>query len=712
MVARRNRRLSGASALADVSSDEEEDVQDVPKAKPKPRRRLSSGAALMASDSDEEAPKAKPKARRRLSSGAALMATDSEDDDAPAKPKKKTNRRRSGVASRRSFGKAALARTAAVDMSADEVAAMYSKTIKMATEGKINAKNAWNLPLIDHMRDVVGGEASKDKTKPQRAVNFQKASCTIEAGMKIYCSRVDDTLSTSYRVLESLHRGKDDADDDEEVEEENDNDDEATKQKKARKKKERRRGAAASTLATLDQIDAADVDEAATDVLFSRLSRSGGGGLTDGTSARAMLLLRLAAESGCVSFGDSGAIRDSQDDAVVHVQPLRDLLPSTMTEFCPALSALRREVEDGAPAEVVQDDEGGFLAGADDDDDGCQFDDHDDAGGDLEGALDAALNDTAGGLGAKCAVHGELDATAAFALVSGALARAGDAKFFDAARLAARNAWAGAAHWKAAARPKAAAPDGPAKKKKRTQAKRESDLDFGGPPPAVDALAPPPPKRGGADPLALGPAALQRLHAGARDMVLPPDLRVTPGQLRRLFLLEDVAVAAAVKDGAAALDGLGDGYGAQDSDDDFGGFGSDEENDENADRFAIPDDPMTPGFNKGRPSIMPTPGRASFGGADGPDLLACGRKVDKVQIAYATRAKKVDVRKLKAQMWRDVEAQPASDFAQVVNRVGAQQHQKDVTMPFYFICLLHLCNEKTLSLEADGLKNFAVATEG
>ena len=106
---------------------------------------------------------------------------------------------------------------------------------------------------------------------------------------------------------------------------------------------------------------------------------------------------------------------------------------------------------------------------------------------------------------------------------------------------------------------------------------------------------------------------------------------------------------------------------------------------------AIPDDPMTPGFQKGRPSVLPTPGRASFSGADGPDLLACGRKVDKVQIAYATRAKKVDVRKLKAQMWRDVEATPESDFAAVVNRVGAQQRQSDVTMPFYFICCSCTC---------------------
>ena len=104
-------------------------------------------------------------------------------------------------------------------------------------------------------------------------------------------------------------------------------------------------------------------------------------------------------------------------------------------------------------------------------------------------------------------------------------------------------------------------------------------------------------------------------------------------------------------------------------------IGGDEENE---DRFAIPDDPMTPGFQKGRPSVLPTPGRASFSGADGPDLLACGRKVDKVQIAYATRAKKVDVRKLKAQMWRDVEAQPSSDFA------AAASLSASVTMPIPF----------------------------
>ena len=95
-------------------------------------RRLSSGNALLADDSedDEDVPKpktTKPKKNKRLSGGAALLAADSDDDDDDEAPKPtKTARRRSGVASRRSFGKAALARGAGpvVDMSADEVAAM------------------------------------------------------------------------------------------------------------------------------------------------------------------------------------------------------------------------------------------------------------------------------------------------------------------------------------------------------------------------------------------------------------------------------------------------------------------------------------------------------------------------------------------------------------------------------------------------------------
>ena len=46
----------------------------------------------------------------------------------------------------------------------------------------------------------------KDDTSSQRGVNFQKASCTLDASVKIYSHRVDDTCASSHRILESLTR--------------------------------------------------------------------------------------------------------------------------------------------------------------------------------------------------------------------------------------------------------------------------------------------------------------------------------------------------------------------------------------------------------------------------------------------------------------------------------------------------------------------------
>ena len=41
-----------------------------------------------------------------------------------------------------------------------------------------------------------------------QATNFQKASTTLDASVKIYGYRVDDTLHTGYRILDSLSRGE------------------------------------------------------------------------------------------------------------------------------------------------------------------------------------------------------------------------------------------------------------------------------------------------------------------------------------------------------------------------------------------------------------------------------------------------------------------------------------------------------------------------
>ena len=39
-------------------------------------------------------------------------------------------------------------------------------------------------------------------------MNFQKASTTLDASVKIYGYRVDDTLNMGYRILDNLNRGE------------------------------------------------------------------------------------------------------------------------------------------------------------------------------------------------------------------------------------------------------------------------------------------------------------------------------------------------------------------------------------------------------------------------------------------------------------------------------------------------------------------------
>ncbi|KAI8028858.1 Condensin complex subunit 2 [Camellia lanceoleosa] len=66
---------------------------------------------------------------------------------------------------------------------------------------KINQKNTWELSLIDHLCDIIKVEDEDDME-----TNFQKASCTLEAGVKIYSMRVDSVHSEAYKVLGGITR--------------------------------------------------------------------------------------------------------------------------------------------------------------------------------------------------------------------------------------------------------------------------------------------------------------------------------------------------------------------------------------------------------------------------------------------------------------------------------------------------------------------------
>jgi condensin complex subunit 2 len=82
----------------------------------------------------------------------------------------------------------------------NDLATLFNDCIKLSTENKINAKNSWNLNLIDYIDEVI--ENSTDTNQS----NFQIASCTLDASIKIYSCRVDSVHTETYKVLGELNR--------------------------------------------------------------------------------------------------------------------------------------------------------------------------------------------------------------------------------------------------------------------------------------------------------------------------------------------------------------------------------------------------------------------------------------------------------------------------------------------------------------------------
>jgi condensin complex subunit 2 len=109
-------------------------------------------------------------------------------------------------------------------------------------------------------------------------------------------------------------------------------------------------------------------------------------------------------------------------------------------------------------------------------------------------------------------------------------------------------------------------------------------------------------------------------------------------------------------------------------------------------------------------------------------MLAPERKVTKISVHHEVRAKKVDVRELKHQIWNDISSlcpeendfqgsstdntRESRQFSDVMESVAEKNNQQGVTLPFYFICILHLANEKGLKLEGcDDLSNFTISAD-
>ena len=97
----------------------------------------------------------------------------------------------------------------------EQLGELYKRAIRMNAENRINAGNSWNLRLIENMDKLIVNDAndtnngdgnSNESSTGGTGVNFTKASCTLDASVKIYSYRVDDVHLTSYKVLANLNR--------------------------------------------------------------------------------------------------------------------------------------------------------------------------------------------------------------------------------------------------------------------------------------------------------------------------------------------------------------------------------------------------------------------------------------------------------------------------------------------------------------------------
>ncbi|KAJ3366601.1 hypothetical protein GGF31_008022 [Allomyces arbusculus] len=83
----------------------------------------------------------------------------------------------------------------------EEISASYEQWMKLAADNKINVANSWTLGLIDYFADMT-------ILREHGAINFQKASCTLDGCVKIYTTRVDSVATETEKLVSGLNDSK------------------------------------------------------------------------------------------------------------------------------------------------------------------------------------------------------------------------------------------------------------------------------------------------------------------------------------------------------------------------------------------------------------------------------------------------------------------------------------------------------------------------
>ncbi|SPQ95004.1 unnamed protein product (mitochondrion) [Plasmodiophora brassicae] len=614
------------------------------------------------------------------------------------------------------------------------VTEMYERCIKMSAENKINRQNTWDLTLIDHIDDVLGEAGT--------STNFQKASCTLDASVKIYSYRVDSVHYDMFKVLGGLHRSDQAAD----TGEDSEGGDTADEDRPAaRQSRSRRAPQMGSTLESRPATLLTSLPDLLFEVdpMFQRTASS-----FDEGGARGLLLNQLAVGQGCnIVFDfatpdpDDAAMEDDAP-AAFDMTSLSEYWSSQISQRAPlVLSALTETLQNMCGAisdrsvlpssvvpEEVQDDHGVMYDDADDDYD---------AGGPEDGFEGVVQDHDADRLFGSPEV--ELASAQEAALsrdltqedINGGGLLSSDLPLLPvwaspAPQSRQSNAFgspgAGTSHWKFrgghAPPPDDVSDDAGTKSVRR--GKPGPTADFSGPPVDLDCLADPARSTN-----TLSQATIDKMKAA--NYLLPVDLHLDAQSLRRLFARPDVIMR--MSGSGARLADLDDGRNVESVAYDY-----------NNDNDQL-------NFCPGGPSDDDYDGDHPFGFAQTElDLVEQPRMAEKVDIDFAKSAKRVDIKAVKHTLWAtlerktedappltvdqcqvaenpqeivdpDVRSEQGDDhgawpsFSESVKSISVPDSSREsMSIQLFFVCLLHLANENDLLLKpGSDLGDFSIA---
>ncbi|KAF7309641.1 Condensin complex subunit 2 [Mycena indigotica] len=658
----------------------------------------------------------------------------------------------------------------------------FDEWMKMATDNKINAGNSWNFALIDYFHDM-----SLLRNDDGNTINFQRASCTLDGCVKIWTSRVDSVTTETGRLLSNLaNDGKDEEDDEGNGSDNPDEEGTAVKKKKSHRP--------AATLAKDPaQLRSKKLElEFSVDPLFKKTSADFDEG---GAQGLLMNHLSLGTgKGGCLRIifdaSDSAARAEGEEEEDMN-EPEESIDLSELRQFIPDLTVLddkeiAHSLADFSFSKPFVSEEATFFQDNtqpfDDDDDEplpAEFqmdvdgedpppvqdffmaDDgpHDDFGGDMMGGDDFAGEHTSNGSGLMAEQGPSGSGTVPFdprrptndlvmAMTDGDH-EGGMMDYFD--KNFSKN-WAGPEHWKmrrvVIRKPEGA--DGKQGTKPRREKKDPFKVDFMTPnekslKELTKELFAPVTKGAGINLPGTGPTARKSKKKGKEkkdDHCLPDDMHFSSRQLVSLFLKPKFRLKMRGRNVKYNEDGDGEvdeNFWAQAAADQAAGrqAGDDEPGGEvmpfNT-QFFHDDYDDGPGFDDGfDDGDALAPPEAD---TDEQDLLAATqgktRRVRPDFVNYAKRAKRVDVRKLKDNIWRGLDiviAKPKEDaeednmviddttddsppptdpsearvFSSVISGLQKsypRERMEEISTSFCFICLLHLANEQGLKLDS------------